>query len=196
MLRLVLIKTGNAPIPTMKIHQIEYYTGFLNSTPWKIRCSLNPKAQAVNKVQRQLRPEPYFPEFFKSRAQKHHLKWLQNTYWFQIRFDPSIDNTAACTSFLNYMRLQLWTRYALQKILIWSVWVLSLWKKQNIFLRCFFLAERTFFCGFKSVCSAFKRSFCANRLLSTIGGNRKMDQLYTTSQVSNITMKTKFSHNS
>ena len=27
------------------------------------------KPQALNKVQRQLRPEPYFPEFFKSRAQ-------------------------------------------------------------------------------------------------------------------------------
>ena len=33
-----------------------------------------------------------------------------------------------------------------------------------------------------------------NRLSSTIGGNREMDQLYTTSQVSNITRKTKFSH--
>ena len=66
---IVLIKTRNAPIPTMKIRQIEYYTGFLNSTLSKIRCSLNPKAQAVNKAQRQLRPEPYFPEFFKSRAQ-------------------------------------------------------------------------------------------------------------------------------
>ena len=68
MLRLVLIKTGNAPIPTKKIRQIEYQTGFLNSTLWKKRCRLNPNAQAVNKVQRQLRPEPYFPEFFKSRA--------------------------------------------------------------------------------------------------------------------------------
>jgi len=69
MLSLVLIKTRNAAIPTMKIHQIEYQTGFLNSTRWKIRCSLNPKAQVVNKVQRQLRPEPYLPKFFKSRAQ-------------------------------------------------------------------------------------------------------------------------------
>ena len=34
----------------------------------------------------------------------------------------------------------------------------------------------------------------ANRLSSTIGGNREMDQLYTTSLVSNITKKTKFSH--
>ena len=33
---------------------------------------------------------------------------------------------------------------------------------------------------------------CPNRLSSTIGGNREMDQLYTTSQVSNITRKTKF----
>ena len=31
---------------------------------------------------------------------------------------------------------------------------------------------------------------------STIGGNRGMDQLYATSQVSNITRKTKFSYNS
>ena len=58
------------PIPTMKIRQIEYYIGFLNSTRWKVRCSLDPKAEAVNKVQRQLRPEPYFPEFFKSQARK------------------------------------------------------------------------------------------------------------------------------
>ena len=41
---------------------------FFNSTLWKIRCSLKPKAQAVNKAQRQLRPKPYYPEFFKSRA--------------------------------------------------------------------------------------------------------------------------------
>ena len=29
-----------------------------------MRCSLNPKAQAVNKAQRQLRPEQHFPIFF------------------------------------------------------------------------------------------------------------------------------------
>ena len=51
MLSLVLLKTRNAQIPTMKTRQIENYTGFLNSTLWKIRCSLNPKAQAVNKAQ-------------------------------------------------------------------------------------------------------------------------------------------------
>ena len=51
LLSLVLIKTRNAPIPTMKIRQIEYQTGFFfNSTLLKIRCSLNPKAQAVNKA--------------------------------------------------------------------------------------------------------------------------------------------------
>ena len=44
----------------MKIRQI---TGFLNSNLWKIRCSFKLKAQVVNKVQRQLRLEPYFPEF-------------------------------------------------------------------------------------------------------------------------------------
>ena len=49
MLSLVRIKTRNAPIPTMKTRQIEYKTGFLNSTLQKVRCSLNPKAQAVNK---------------------------------------------------------------------------------------------------------------------------------------------------
>ena len=32
----------------------------MNSNLWKIRCSLNPKAQVVKKAQRQLRPEPYF----------------------------------------------------------------------------------------------------------------------------------------
>ena len=35
----------------------------------KIRCSLNPKAQVVNKAQWQLSPELYFPEFFKLQAQ-------------------------------------------------------------------------------------------------------------------------------
>ena len=65
---LVLIKTGNAPIPTMKIRKIEYQTGFLNSTLREIKCSLNPKAQAAIKAQRQLRPEPYFPDFFLNRG--------------------------------------------------------------------------------------------------------------------------------
>ena len=32
----------------------------------------------------------------------------------------------------------------------------------------------------------------SNRLSSTIGGNREINQLYTTSQVSNITRKTTF----
>ena len=68
MLRLVIIKTQNAPI-AMKIRQIEYKPVFLNSILWKIRCSLNPKAQAVNKTQRQLRLEPCFPDFLKSRTQ-------------------------------------------------------------------------------------------------------------------------------
>ena len=31
-----------------------------------MRCSLNPKAQALNNAQGQLRPEPYFPILFKS----------------------------------------------------------------------------------------------------------------------------------
>ena len=38
------------------------------------------------------------------------------------------------------------------------------------------------------------KQYEANRLSSTIGGNREMDQLYTTSQVPNITRKAKFSH--
>ena len=29
---------------------------------------MNQKAQTVNKAQQQVRPEPYFPEFLKSRA--------------------------------------------------------------------------------------------------------------------------------
>ena len=40
----------------------------MNSTLWKIRCSLNPKAQAVNNAQRQLKPDPYFPDFFLNRG--------------------------------------------------------------------------------------------------------------------------------
>ena len=39
-----------------------------------------------------------------------------------------------------------------------------------------------------------KTPFISNRLSSTIGGNRELNQLYTTSQVSNITRKTKLSH--
>ena len=72
---LVPIKTRNASISTVKFRQKEYKTGFLSSTLWNIRCSLNPKAQAANKAQQQLRPEPYFPEFLKSRAQAS-LKFL------------------------------------------------------------------------------------------------------------------------
>ena len=44
-----------------------------------------------------------------------------------------------------------------------------------------------FMCYFKCQMS------CPNRLSSTIGGNREINQLYTTSQVSNIIRKTKFS---
>ena len=46
----------------------------------------------------------------------------------------------------------------------------------------------------RSLVKCFKQSVDANRLSCTIGGNREMDQLYTTSQVSNIPRKTKFSH--
>ena len=41
----------------------------MNLSLGKIGCNLNPKAQAVNKAQRQLRPESCFLEFFKSMAQ-------------------------------------------------------------------------------------------------------------------------------
>jgi len=51
---------------------------------WKIRCSFKPKAQAVNKVQRQLRPKPYFPEFFKSRAQVTSSTWI---WLFSVSLD-------------------------------------------------------------------------------------------------------------
>ena len=45
---------------------------FFNLTLWKIRCSLNPKAQAVNKVHRQL--EPYFPDFLNRE--------FRESYWW------------------------------------------------------------------------------------------------------------------
>ena len=45
-----------------------------------MRCSLNPKTQAVNKSQRQLRPEPYFPIFFKSRAQNLLISILNTNF--------------------------------------------------------------------------------------------------------------------
>ena len=87
MLSLVLRKTRNAPIPTMKIHQTEYYTGFLNSTRWNKRCSFKPKAQAVNKAQRQLRPKSHFLEIYKSPAQfkyQIHNSTLVNLYLIDI----------------------------------------------------------------------------------------------------------------
>ena len=111
MLSLILIKTRNAPIPTTKPRQIEYKNRFFKLK--KIRCSLNPKAQVVNKAQRQFRPEPYFPEFFKSPALiqrglnvslyndwRHNFKWL-----FTFRLACTINNgvltnyreTARCT---------------------------------------------------------------------------------------------------
>ena len=60
---------------------------FFNWTLWKIRCCLNPKAQAVKKVQQQLRPELYLPEFFKSRAgsEQHYLfTFSANQLVFQV----------------------------------------------------------------------------------------------------------------
>ena len=66
MLSLVLIKTRNAQIPIMKIRKNSILNRFENSTLWKIKFNLNPKAQAVNKAQRQLWPELYFPGFLKS----------------------------------------------------------------------------------------------------------------------------------
>ena len=56
-------KIQNAPIPTIKIRQKTYYTGFMNSTLWKIICNLNPKAQAVIRPNNSLRPESYFLHF-------------------------------------------------------------------------------------------------------------------------------------
>ena len=47
----------------------------------EIRCNLNPNAQAINKAQRQLRPESYFLEVFKSLTQENisfQLEFHQN----------------------------------------------------------------------------------------------------------------------
>ena len=85
MLSLVLIKTRNAPIQTMKIRQIQQKTGFRNTTPWEIRCNLNPKAQAVNKAQRQLRPESYFLEYFKSGIFEQEIIYLINRKFTNIK---------------------------------------------------------------------------------------------------------------
>ena len=64
MLSLVLIKTRNAPIPTMKNenppNRILNRFFELNSVENKMQL---PKAQSLNKAQRQPRPELYFPEF-------------------------------------------------------------------------------------------------------------------------------------
>ena len=45
-----------------------------------------------------------------------------------------------------------------------------------------------------SVYILYSIQYTPNRLSSTIGGNREICQLYTPSQVSNITRKSKFSH--
>ena len=46
---------------------------------------------------------------------------------------------------------------------------------------------------FNAFCQQLKNNYIvANRLSSTIGGNREMDQLYTSAQVSNITRKHNF----
>ena len=63
MLSLVLIKTRTAPIPTIKIRQIEYLTGFFKLNSLENKMQLESESSAVNKAQRQLRPEPYFPDF-------------------------------------------------------------------------------------------------------------------------------------
>ena len=47
----------------MKISQIDNKPAFFNSTLWKIRCSLNPKAQAVNKANDSLDPSLNIPIF-------------------------------------------------------------------------------------------------------------------------------------
>ena len=46
----------------------------------------------------------------------------------------------------------------------------------------------------RKVLKCYKIWYFPNRLSSTIGGNNEINQLYTTSQVSNITRKTKLSH--
>ena len=56
MVSLVFIKTQNAPIPTMKIHPSRILNRFFELNSVELRCSLNPKAQAVIKAHRQLRP--------------------------------------------------------------------------------------------------------------------------------------------
>jgi len=106
MLSLVLRKPRIAPIPTIKIRQIEYQTGFFfNSTLWKMRCSLNPKAQVVNKAQRQLRPELYFLIFFKSRALK--IQWKSGFMFFRTHCFIKLcflDKTSGTISFISQVK--------------------------------------------------------------------------------------------
>jgi len=59
-----LVLVENAQIPAMKINQKEYETGFFELSSLKNKMLLESKSQAVNKDQRQLRLELYFPEFF------------------------------------------------------------------------------------------------------------------------------------
>ena len=61
---------------------------------------MNPKAQAVNMAQRQLRPEPYFPEVFKSWALRSKQRY-STALDLNLNCDPSIEG------FLEGVRLQM-----------------------------------------------------------------------------------------
>ena len=70
------------------MRQFQY---FMNSTLCKIRCNLNPKALAVNN-QRQLKPESFFPESFRSWAQVNELQSINTNEFNQMSSKVITDN--------------------------------------------------------------------------------------------------------
>ena len=77
MLSLVLIKNPECANSYHENPPNKILNRFFN-----LNCNLNPKAQAVNKAQRQLRLESYFHEFFKAPA----LTWMPRAENFRMGY--------------------------------------------------------------------------------------------------------------
>ena len=129
----------------------------MNSTLWKTRCSLKPKAQAVNKAQQQLRPEPYFPIFFKSRAQvfqwnflnciKFSLKFGSKRFDLKLLINLNLNLTMSCI-FLRYSYIvftQLYNRFRTAAISFSRSFVNFSILKMGMYTKCqlyFILSEQ------------------------------------------------------
>ena len=84
----------------------------------EIRCNLNPKAQAVNKAQRQLKPESYFPESFKSRAQMNELQSINTNEFNQMSSKVITDNDNYNVLFFILFLIKPWKYHTKESISI------------------------------------------------------------------------------